>query len=247
MKTYGMWTAVLLVILVAVNCDQASEAQTLGTSHRSRQATQRLRPVLQRTMAGKGFAWGCPIHIRIFKAEKLLELWIRHKGRFRLFKSYPICTYGSMGLGPKTRVGDSRAPEGFYFVAPRQMNPYSRYHLAFNLGYPNDYDRLHGRSGSALMVHGGCVSIGCFAMTDAAMEEIYTLAEAALRNGQPFFRVHIFPFRMTAQNMRQYRNSRWYRFWRNLKTGHDWFVANGGLPPEVTVRSGRYHYRAISP
>jgi hypothetical protein len=101
-----------------------------------------------------------------------------------LSRSFRICTYGFRGLGPKIRQGDGKAPEGFYRVAPEQMNPASNFHLAFNLGYPNRFDRHYGRTGSALMVHGSCVSIGCYAMTDNGIEEIYALADAAFRNGQ---------------------------------------------------------------
>ncbi len=87
----------------------------------------------------------------------------------------------SGGLGPKLREGDHQAPEGFYRVAGGQINPSSRFHLAFNLGYPNAFDRVLGRTGSAIMVHGSRVSDGCFAMGDGAIEEIYALARRRSR------------------------------------------------------------------
>ena len=89
------------------------------------------------------------------------------------------------------------------------------------------------------MVHGDCVSIGCYAMTDEKIEEIYTIADAAFRGGQPFFRVHIFPFRMTKQNMEQHKRSKWHGFWKNLKQGYDIFE-NERKPPNVIVRGKRY-------
>ena len=89
------------------------------------------------------------------------------------------------------------------------------------------------------MVHGGRVSIGCFAMTDAKIEEIYALCDAALRNGQKFFRVHCFPFRMTDKNMDKHQDSEWLLFWRNLKEGYDWFEQKGS-PPNVKVEEKRY-------
>ena len=67
----------------------------------------------------------------------------RADGRFYHFKTYPICDWSGK-LGPKTKIGDRQAPEGFYTVRPAQMNPNSSYHLAFNMGYPNAYDRAHG-------------------------------------------------------------------------------------------------------
>ena len=209
------------------------------SSQRSRQILARMTPSLKRELADKGFEWGAPIFLRIFKENKILEVWMLCGSRYRRFAVYPVCTYGGRGLGPKTVQGDGRAPEGFYYVGPHQMNPFSRYHLAFNLGYPNRYDRHHGRTGGALMVHGACVSIGCFAMTDAAMERIYTLADAALRNGQPFFRVHIFPFPLKQRRLERERRSVWYNFWRNLQYGYAWFE-RFGTPPDVTVREGRY-------
>lgn len=239
---YPKWVAAMVLVAVMAGLLREAKAQEQPSSRRSHQATARLRPYLENAIADKGLSWGAPIFLRIFKAEKQLELWMKRGNRFHLFKSYPICTFGRRGLGPKTREGDGRAPEGFYFVTPRQMNPHSNYHLAFNLGYPNAYDRCHGRSGSALMVHGSCVSVGCFAMTDKAMEEIYVLAGAALDNAQPFFRVHIFPFRMTERNMRRYRKSTWFDFWSNLRIGHDWFAAHRNSPPDVTVRHGHYEY-----
>ena len=94
------------------------------------------------------------------------------------------------------------------------------------------------------MVHGDCVSIGCYAMTDAVIEEIYTLAEAAFRNGQLFFRVHIFPFRMTAENMEAHKESIWLDYWQNLKEGHDFFERDK-KPPDVEVRDKRYTFQKL--
>ena len=69
---------------------------------------------------------------------------------------------------PETREGDRQVPEGFYAIAPGQLNPNSSYYLSFNVGYPNAYDRAHGSTGGTIMVHGACSSAGCFSMTDRA-------------------------------------------------------------------------------
>ncbi len=208
------------------------------SSPRSREAVDRVRPLLAHDLAAKGLRYGAPIFIRIFKQASELELWVEGEQTFELFRTYRICDF-SGGLGPKERTGDKQSPEGFYFVTPGQLNPSSRFHLSFNLGYPNAYDRHHGRTGSALMVHGDCVSIGCYAMTDAGIEEIYALADAALRGGQPYFRAHVFPFRLTPENMLEHRYSRWYRFWKNLQAGYDYFEKLG-RPPVVDVQDGKY-------
>ncbi len=235
------------MLIALIFMSPAFAARELPTSPRSRAAAAHVTGRLQREFVRQDLKWGAPVFIRIFKASRELEVWIKDGDRYRLFHTYPVCTWGWGSLGPKLRQGDGQAPEGFYFVTPGRMNPYSRYHLAFNLGYPNAYDRAHGRTGSALMVHGDCVSIGCYAMTDRGIEEIYTLADAALRGGQPFFRVHVFPFRMTRENMERRRRSKWLPFWGNLREGYDFFETNGHLPPDVEVENGRYRFGPSGP
>jgi murein L,D-transpeptidase YafK len=187
----------------------------------------------------KGMDVGAPIFVRIFKEESELEVWkARDDGRFYHFKTYPICNW-SGNVGPKTALGDKQAPEGFYRVSNSQMNPNSQYYLAFNLGYPNAYDRALERTGDALMVHGKCKSVGCYAMTDALMEEIYTLAREALRGGQESFEVHAFPFRMTEANMTRYVGNPNVPFWKTMKQGYDFFEKYR-LPPAVAVCEKRY-------
>jgi len=207
------------------------------------QILQRVQPGLQQALEKQGLRYGAPIFIRIFKQPAILEVWVENaQKKFEKFKTYPICQY-SGELGPKLKEGDSQAPEGFYAVGARQLNPHSDFHLAFNLGYPNAYDRVHQRTGSYLMVHGNCVSIGCYAMTDAGIEEIYSLAYAALQQGQAFFRVHIFPFPLTEARLAAAREMPWYAFWENLKTGYDWFERTH-RPPAVAVLKQRYVFSA---
>lgn len=199
---------------------------------------KQLPAAAQELLATKGMAEDAPIFVRIFKEESELEIWKLKGGRFEQFKTYPICAW-SGELGPKVVVGDKQAPEGFYTVTPGLMNPKSQFHLAFNLGYPNPYDRANARTGSALMVHGDCRSAGCFAMTDALIEEIYILAREAFKAGQTKFHVHAFPFRMTEANMKRHRSSKWYGFWKTLKAGYDAFEADR-KPPIVKVCSRQY-------
>lgn len=200
------------------------------------------QPVLAREMQTQHFRLGSPVFIRVFKQENILEAWLQDKksGAYTLYKTYPICRF-SGGLGPKLAEGDKQAPEGFYLVGPAQMNPKSQFHLAFNLGYPNAYDRAQGRTGSALMIHGGCQSTGCFAMTDEGIEEVYLLLDNALRKGQDYVPVHIFPFRMTAENLEKHQQNEWSDFWRNLKEGYDAFE-NTKVPPMVGLNGEQYAF-----
>ena len=186
-----------------------------------------------------------PILVRIFREESTLEVWKQDRtGRFRPLRSYRICRF-SGGLGPKKAFGDHQAPEGFYDVGPAQMNPHSREYLAFNIGYPNAYDRALGRTGDSLMVHGGCRSVGCYAMTDQQIDEIFGLAYEAFRGGQYRIQVQAYPFRMTDANLMRHMGDPNYDFWQMLKAGSDLF-AETGLPPRVAVCDQRYTFTPAS-
>jgi murein L,D-transpeptidase YafK len=125
------------------------------------------------------------VYVRIFKDESELEIWKqRDDGRFHHFKTYPICNW-SGELGPKLATGDKQAPEGFYTITPVLMNPNSKYYLSFNLGYPNAFDKAHGRTGDSVMVHGKCRSAGCYAMTDALRRDRRVLQFILWRDGRP--------------------------------------------------------------
>ncbi len=195
-------------------------------------------------LAAQDLSLGAPIFLRIFKREFELEVWLKRDGSFHRFATYPICMW-SGELGPKLRQGDRQSPEGFYTVDASQLNPASKYHRSFNLGYPNAFDRAHDRTGSLLMVHGNCLSIGCYAMTDPVIDEIWSLVTAALQAGQKRFQVQAFPFRMTDANMARYARADMTPFWQQLKAGHDQFE-QGHIPPDVSVCEGRYAFRPAS-
>lgn len=196
-------------------------------------------------MKSQGMTLTSPIMIRIFKEENELEVWKRRNtGRYGLLATYEICKWSGKP-GPKFKEGDRQAPEGFYSVNRHQMNPNSQYHLAFNMGFPNAYDRSHGRTGSHLMVHGACSSAGCYSMTDERMEEIYAMARDAFKGGQKAFQVQAYPFRPTAKNMVRYRDNKHFEFWKMLKKGYDHFEITR-VPPKVNVCEKRYEFNTES-
>ena len=182
-------------------------------------AAARVRPALEHDLAEHGLKFGDPVFIRAFKEELQLEFFVlnRKTGKYDLFRTYPIAK-ASGTIGPKQAEGDWQVPEGCY---------------------PNEYDRLHGRTGSAIMIHGNQVSVGCLAMTDEKIEEIYTLCSAAHAGGQASFQVHIFPFRMTDERLNKETKSYWLDFWKNLKEGYDAFEKSH-IPPTVTAKKGQY-------
>lgn len=204
----------LFIVSLILSCD-SNLAENL--------ASKGLTKVLQE----KGLSLGQAVLIRTFKKEKKLELWMQKEtnGPYILVQNYSICNYGSKGLGPKFKEGDGLAPEGIYEVKKPQLHPNSKYHLAFNLGYPNAYDRSHGRTGSFLMVHGDCVSVGCYAMTDAAIEEIYSAVAAALQAGQKSVQVHCYPFKLDKEALAAYKDNPHFDFWSNLSDAYQLFEA----------------------
>ncbi len=193
---------------------------------------------LDNRLTKAGFTLAQPILIRIFKRDFELEIWKAKGGRFHLFATYPICRWSGR-LGPKLTEGDRQSPEGFYSVGKAQLNPNSRWHRSFNLGYPNLYDRSHHRTGSFLMVHGGCGSVGCYAMTNTVIDEIWQLVTSALAGGQGRIQVQAFPFRMSDDNLTAKAGDPLHAFWQSLKKGADLFEATG-LPPRVRICKGEY-------
>jgi murein L,D-transpeptidase YafK len=227
-------TAALAAALMPVTC--------LASSRLPAKATKELPPELLSLLRQKKMPKHSPILIRLFKEEAELEVWKQDtKGSFQILKTYPICRW-SGDLGPKLREGDRQAPEGFYTVTPKLMNPNSSFHLSMNMGYPNAFDKANDRDGSLLMIHGDCWSIGCYAMTDEQIGEIYALAREAFI-GRPEFQVQAYPFRLTPANLARHRNNPNLAFWMMLKIGNDHFETTH-LEPKVNVCDRRYVFDA---
>lgn len=223
-----------------------SGCKTEGVFPSSARANAPIPPALLAEMEKKNMDKNSPLLVRIFKQESELEVWKKDRtGRYALLKTYPICKW-SGDLGPKIREGDRQAPEGFYNITPAQMNPNSQYYLAFNMGYPNAFDRAHGRTGAHLMVHGDCSSRGCYAMTDEQISEIFAMGREAFFGGQQSFQVQAYPFRMTPANMAKHRNNPNMPFWKMLKQGYDHFEVTR-LEPKVDVCEKRYVFNAVAP
>ena len=180
-----------------------------------------------------------PVLIRIFKEEQDLEIWrMNQDGLYMLLETYSVCKYAGE-LGPKKREGDHQSPEGFYGMTTNSLNYNSVRWLSINTGYPNQYDKAHHRTGSAIMIHGGCGSTGCFAIQNGPVQELFTTVRDSLRAGQDKIQIHIFPFRMTEENMIKHADNPNYEFWKELKPGYDKFEENR-QDLQVTVVAGKY-------
>lgn len=167
---------------------------------------------------------------------------MRKGDRFELFHTYPVCKYDGT-LGPKLYEGDRQSPEGFYTVAPAQLRWTGRWYRGFDLDFPNAYDEDQGRTGSAILIHGGCASIGCYAMTNAVVDELFEIATEAFDGGQARIAVHVFPFRMSVEAVSRHKTEAWASFWERLKPAYDHFEADR-VPPRVSVCESEYRIEA---
>ncbi len=195
---------------------------------------------LKERLAAKSLKRGSAVLVRVFKEDSELELWMRSGDTYVRFATYPICQWSGT-LGPKLKEGDHQAPEGIYSIRRRQLRRHSRWPRSIHLNFPNTFDQMHARTGSWILVHGGCSSVGCFAMTNPVLDEIFGLVRAAMKAGQKRVPLHVFPFRMTDANLARHRSSQWLPFWQTLKIGHD-MLERTGVPPKVAICNKRYAF-----
>jgi murein L,D-transpeptidase YafK len=182
------------------------------------------------------------LFLRVFKKQGVLEVWGRNYGdaHFVLINTYPVCAASGV-LGPKQRRGDGQVPEGFYVID--RFNPYSSFHLALGLNYPNRQDRQRAAAagihdpGGDIFIHGNCVSIGCLAMGNQASEEIYLLAltaRAAAGHGNAKIPAHIFPARLDAAGLsaleKDAPDPSILAFWHELQRAYENFERTHDLP-----------------
>jgi hypothetical protein len=194
---------------------------------RVRRAEADKRPIVERMFAAAGVNFPPEaLLFRAFKQEKELEVWAASKrgGPLSLIATYEICRL-SGDLGPKRKEGDLQVPEGFYHL--HYLWPDSAFHLELKVGYPNDLDRHlsdHFKEGPGgnIMIHGSCASVGCLAMTDERIAELWVMA-SAFQRGDDKVAVHIYPARDMAALLRDEEHKKHWSFWANLKEGYDLF------------------------
>jgi hypothetical protein len=144
-----------------------------------------VRPRLVTRLKAARLAYPPPaLRLIAYKAERELEIWAGQEGAWSRVAAYPILA-ASGGPGPKLRQGDLQVPEGRYALTG--LNPMSSYHLSIRVGYPGPRDRAWARRdgrthlGGDIFIHGRAVSIGCLAIGDTAIEELFLLvAETGL-------------------------------------------------------------------
>lgn len=190
------------------------------------------------------------VYIRSFKYERQLEVWVKNDGKspYKLFKSYKVCMQSGT-TGPKRMEGDYQVPEGFYHI--NDFNTNSMYHLSLGLNYPNSSDRILSdslRPGSAIYIHGNCVSVGCIAIGDPSIEEVFAIANAAKNNGQDFVPVHVFPVRYSVPASMEYLNNAikdndyLKSFNKTIRVAFDHFELKKELPLILVNQKGQYYF-----
>jgi murein L,D-transpeptidase YafK len=210
---------------------------------------KRKEDTLQKQFAAKKLKWPAKyIYIRSFKYDSNMEVWVKDEVTepFKLFKTYKVCALAGT-LGPKRLEGDYQVPEGFYYI--NEFNPKSTYYLSLGINYPNLSDQILSdslRPGSAIYIHGSCVTVGCIPITDQQIDELYILAAHAKDQGQDYIPVHIFPVRFNVVRSVNYLNNlakddpALKKFAGRMEDAFDYFEKNKQLPVILINEKGEY-------
>lgn len=234
-----------LFFLVFIMLQAVSFKESQLKQDRVKTAYTQKEGIVKNYFKDKNFQFdGFHLFIRAFKKEQTLEVWIKEQGhdRYSLLHTYAFCTTSGI-LGPKRREGDSQIPEGVYYI--NHFNPQSNFYLSLGLNYPNASDKILSdkqHPGSAIYIHGNCVTIGCIPITDDKIKELYILAIEARNNGQQKIPVHIFPNKLTDEGLSSLENSEHREFWNNLKIIYDDFEKTNKIKPVKVNREGKYFF-----
>lgn len=230
---------------------QGASAPDFRTNSRSTAVFNKKEDSVKAQFARQQLAWPpASMYVRSFKYDRQLEVWVKDNlsEPYKLFKTYKVCMQSGT-TGPKRMEGDYQVPEGFYYI--NEFNPNSAFHLSLGLNYPNSSDRILSdsvRPGSAIYIHGNCVSTGCIPISDEPMEELYIIASYVKANGQEFIPVHVFPVRYNNKKSVEYLNTTikdnayLMEFNKNIKEVFDYFESKKQLPIIMVNKKGSYVY-----
>ncbi len=233
----------LLMITTPILAQQTFKTQQLKFE-RVKSAYNEKWPALQNNLQSAGFTGNFELYMVAYKAEGKLELWLKttDQTQYKLFKTYDFCAHSGT-LGPKVIEGDGQTPEGFYQI--NVFNPMSNFHLSLGVNYPNSVDKIRtgkgNKTGGDIYIHGNCVTVGCIPLTDEKIKEVYVLAVEARNAGQTAIPIHIYPFKLTAANLKKYSSlyPQQIGFWQTLQKGYEAFNKYKNLPT-VTQERGSY-------
>lgn len=240
---YRNFCSALVCALVAVGCGVVQ-----ATEDRVARARTLVADELESKFERVGIAYPpARVFFRAYKREAILEVWADddRSGPLKRVHTYPIAFF-SGGLGPKRKEGDKQVPEGLYHID--RFNPQSRFRLSLGINYPNASDRIRSdkdRPGGDIFIHGDRKSIGCLAMTDALIDEIYLVALDARSSGQSRIPVFIFPTRMTRANLERIgvTHPQHKALWSELAVFDREFDRTKAVPRFTVDRNGTYQLK----
>ncbi len=234
-----------LFLLTAASLSFKSEQKKYP---RVKSAYEEKESFIKRQLAAQGIKFSEPIQIylRAFKEESIIELWAKNNTSktFQRVDSFEVCSMSGT-IGPKRKQGDRQVPEGFYHID--RFNPASNFHLSLGINYPNASDKIMGKVnnnlGGDIFIHGSCVSIGCMAITDDQINELYIYCVEAYNGGQTKIPVTVFPARLTTNNYDRLtrRMPAQKEFWTELQTAYVLFNTSKKLPDISFLENGRHH------
>lgn len=239
-----------ILIAVIFMLQQTSFKETQRANSRVRSAYEEKEIVVKQYFSDRELSMDrFQLFIRAFKKEQVLEVWIkeRNKEQFVLLHTYDFCSTSGT-LGPKRKEGDYQIPEGIYQI--NHFNPLSNFHLSLGINYPNESDKILGdkaHPGSAIYIHGNCVTIGCIPITDDKIKELYIIAVEARNEGQKEIPVHIFPSRLEARVVdqlikEQKADAKTSAFWKNLEPIYQDFEKLKQLKTVRVKATGAYYF-----
>ncbi|MCC6372616.1 MAG: hypothetical protein IT236_16550 [Bacteroidia bacterium] len=245
MKKKVINTLVLVSLLFGISFQQNSLKTTQLKSSRVKSAYKKNWATLSSELKKAGIhPESFNLYIRVFKKEKVLQAWVKNQNGkdYTLLKDIAICASSGV-LGPKRQQGDLQVPEGFYTIP--SLHPYSNYHLALKVGYPNKSDLIKATAkdpGGDIMIHGDCVTIGCIPLQNDPVEDLYLLALESMNTKQPV-KCDIFPCELNTKNFETLKKEypeKTISFWKQLKKGYDYFELNHSLPKISVNKAGDY-------
>lgn len=222
-----IFTLILLVVMSQSLSAQNNFKQKQLTFERVKTAYNQKWAGLKDELRQKGFKDKFEVYLEAYKSEGKLEVWLRNgnQAKYSLFRTYDFSAHSGI-LGPKLKKDDLQTPEGIYFID--RFNPESRFYLSLRINYPNSVDLLRSGQqdpGSDIYIHGNQLTVGCIPLTDDKIKEVYVLAVEASNSGQVQIPVHIFPFRMTKENMNKKTAvfPQHKTFWKTLQLAYNNF------------------------
>ena len=260
-RTIEIWEVMWVVLVISILLSEVAFSRSAAewgsgalqddqrTFPRVRNARMNHAETIDSIFSAEVLEYPSPIYLRIFKYERVIELWAYSstESSYVFLKPYPFTGFCGH-LGPKRKQGDLQIPEGFYSII--LFNPASNFHLSMKINYPNRSDRILGnpdRPGNEIFIHGSNVTIGCIPIGDNAIEELYIIALDSKSAGYDI-PVHIFPCNFIdsscAEIRRRYseRDTTISNFWNALKAGYDIFDTTC-IPPIFSIdENGNYSF-----